>query len=149
MSEMRSVLPTAVEFVRDGWFLIYSTDSVRWYPEDDPYVLGVIEYQGTFTADGIPQLSEGADDNCAQVANGLALTNPAEVTAMGHMGLYKVWLACQAQEAGFVHEGYAQEVINEVMGTYATKPFYAEPTYWYVVGALVLLGGVLVMKKKK
>ena len=66
---------------------------------------------------------------------------------MGIDGLFKMWLACQAEADGHYPAGYTQQVIGEVMAQMGTKPWYKQPMYWALIGGAGVLGVVLMRRR--
>lgn len=145
------MVPTPSEFAAN-WYFIINGESVM-VPGDDPTLLALKQsLAGTIQSDSgvnVPQIVGGPDETaaCRDTVNAVAQGSPEAAVAMGMDGLFKMWLACQAEAEGHYPVGYTQQVIQAVTAQVATKPWYMQPMYWALVGGAAVLG-IVVMRRR-
>lgn len=102
------------------------------------------------TVDGTPQIEvmvhDALSDQCRDTANTFAVSYPDIAKQIGHLGLFRIMVACVAEGKGNAPVGYTQAVMEALR---AQKPvFWKRPEYWAVVGGATLLGLVLLRGRR-
>lgn len=99
-------------------------------------------------AEGTPQIVTPhpgtLGEACINNANAFAQSRPDIARQIGHLGLFRIIIACAAESKGTAPPGYASQVIEALHAQ--SVPLWKQPMVWAIAGVGALAALLLVRR---